>query len=263
MISAKVNLGSTLKRLAQVPREATRIMDTVIDTDARGFVKDMVHITPPSMGRANVESKKRGEAAVAGDILTVYGADERLYALIRSYGGEKQAKHYWWLLQNDPVRLRRWLELSAPDAIRSIARGWDGGAEHARRRTRKGRVAGSKPTRILTSSAEARQMRAYIKKRQKNVGLLAAGLNAGALKLGVNLPAWVRRHGAPFSLVQVQRSLGRYSITIGNRTPFVGQTDVARRMQFVLASEKRKKRLIIRANAEIRAVLRRQRLAAR
>lgn len=260
MITASVQLGSLLKRLSQVPRDAARIIETAIDTDARGFIKDMVHITPPSMGKANLESKKRGEAAVAGDIKTVYADESKLYALIRSYAGERTAAYYWHLLKTDPVKLKRWLDHAAPDAVRSLSRGWDDGAAHRARRTRKGRVKGSKPSVILSTPQETRQLKKYIRMRQQRVGLLAAGFNAGAARLGVNLPAWVRRHGAPFSLLDIRRSVGNYSITIGNKTPFVTNTDVPRRMQWVLNSEKRKKRLIHRIRAEIRVALRKNQI---
>ena len=40
--------------------EAPRIIKKAIDTDARGFVRDIVNLTPPSQGKANIESKKRG-----------------------------------------------------------------------------------------------------------------------------------------------------------------------------------------------------------
>ena len=44
MISANVDLGTFLKRLRKVPREATAIMAKAIEDDARGFVTDIVAV---------------------------------------------------------------------------------------------------------------------------------------------------------------------------------------------------------------------------
>jgi hypothetical protein len=41
----------------------------------------------------------------------------------------------------------------------------------------------------------ASEKKAYINKVLKRVGMLAAGWNASAIKLGAKLPAWIKRHG--------------------------------------------------------------------
>lgn len=255
MISCKVDLGTLLKRLQQVPRDAQRIIETAIDTDAKGFVKDIVAITPPSMGKANVESKKRGESAVKGDIWKVYGT---LYEVIESYGGAKLARQYWWIIKNKPESLAAFLAKNAPGTW-GLQRGWDEGAEHQRRRARNGRVTGRRPT-VIIDQAEIPKVEAYIKAQQKRVGLLAAGFKPAASALKVSLPAWVMRHAANIGTIRIHRAIGQYGITISNRARHGSKNDLPRRIRYVLQSDKRKKRLIHRIRAEIRAVLKKQRL---
>jgi hypothetical protein len=259
MTSCKVDLGTLIKRLRQVPRDAQRIIETAIDTDAKGFIKDIVAITPPSMGKANKESQRRGENAVLSDIWLVYATPAKLYPIIRAYSTPEIAKQYWNILKNHPQRISQWLDLSAPDAVRSMQSGWDEGAAHQKRRARNGRVRGSKPT-VRISEAEVPKVLAYIKVQQSHVGMLAAGFKPAADALKVSLPAWIRRHDKNLGSIRIHRALGTYGITITTAAKHGRANDLPRRIQYVLQSEKRKKRLIHRIRAEIRVALRRNKL---
>lgn len=262
MISCNIDLGSTLKRLRKVPRDAARIMETVIDTDAKGFVRDVVAITPPSQGRATIESKKRGEEKIAADIRKVYGTPSDLWRLIRDKAGKNVADNFWAY-----QKLGRWHQANEI-ALRITGKhldAFDGGAAHQSRRNRRtGRVTGGgkigDKALYLPDNQERRKLKRYIAETKSHVGLLAAGFNPAALKLGVSLPQWIKRHGDGIGVIDIQRPPGAYSITITNRARHGSGADLPRRMQFVLQSRKRKQRLIHRINGEINAILKRSAL---
>ena len=73
MVSCKVHLGDVMWRLRKVPEQSARIIEQVVETDAKGFVKDIVAITPPSMGKADKQSQKRGEMAIIHELLGTRG----------------------------------------------------------------------------------------------------------------------------------------------------------------------------------------------
>lgn len=261
MITCNIDLGSTLRRLQKVPRDAARIMQTAIDVDAKGFVADIVKITPPAQGQAGPSAKKLGEAKVASDIRKAYGTPSDLWRLIRDNAGRDVADNFWAYMKT-----RRWHDASQI-AMRITGHGldvFDAGAEHRRRRNpRTGRVVGGEQPRhkrVFIADTQKAQLNRYIKTRQANVGLLAAGFQPAAAKLGVTLPAWIRRHSVLPGIIDVRHSAGQYSITITNTARHAKGTDLSRRMRYVLQSEKRKRRLIHRIRAEIRVALRQQQL---
>lgn len=249
MMSASIHLGPLMKKLRQVPREAARIMQHVVETDAKGFIKDIVAITPPSTGKANVESKRRGEMAIDSDLKSVYTGPEGMYPVIKAREGKKMAGAFWRLLQNDPKSVPEWLRRNAP----SIRAGFDGGKEHQRRRNKRGRVTG-KPT-IVLFKKDMRAFTLYAKAQKARVGLLAAGFLPAARRLGVKLPAWVSRHTDAPGVVMVSSAMGKFAIVITNRARHGRGNDLSRRMRFVLQSGKRKKRAQNALKFQVRAAL--------
>jgi hypothetical protein len=257
-----LDLGPLLKRLRKVPRDAARIIEIAIDTDAKGFVTNIVKITPPSQGQANNQSKKRGEAKVATDIRKAYGTPSDLWRLIRDKAGRPTADNFWAYM-----KLQRWQQANEI-ALRITGHGldvFDGGTEHQRRRSpTTGRVTGSdKPQnkRVFIADTQKPQLNRYITRRQAKVGLLASGFQPAASRLKASLPAWIRRHSLLPGTIAIHRAPGTYSITISNTSPYAKGTDLSRRMRHVLQTDKRKKRLAHRVNAEIRVALRNNQFA--
>lgn len=249
MITASVQLGSLLKKLRQVPREAGQIIAKAIEVDARGFIKDIVAITPPAMGKANVAAKKRGEAAVARDIRRVYATPGKLYEMIRAKD-TRLAAAFWAAVQKKDWNRSSSIARSAgvPDLIDFAS---DDGAAHQSRR-RHGKVTSTRPS---FGVRDQRYLAAYIKQQQSRVGLLSAGFKAGAEKLRVSLPAWVSRHAASIGTVRIQSDLSHFVITISNRARHGRGNDLSRRMAYVLNSGKRQQRLINSIRFSIRAAI--------
>ena len=254
MISANVQLGPLLKKLRQVPRETAQIMSKAVTDDARGFVKDIMAVTPPAMGKANVEAKKRGEAAVARDIRKVYATPGKLYEMIQT-NAPKLAAPFWAAVKAKDWQRANRLARSA-NVPEIIDLGSDDGLVHQSRR-KKGRVTGKQPS---AGVQDVRYLKAYIKTMQARVGLLAAGFKPAALRLGASMPAWISRHSASIGTISVNPNLERFTIVISNRARHGSGNDLSRRIGWVLKSEKRKKRLQNSIRYGIRAALKKSQL---
>ena len=261
MISANVELGTLLKRLRKVPREAMSIMTKAIEDDARGFVTDIVHITPPSMGKANIASKKRGEDKVESDIRKAYGSASDLWRLIRDKAGKAVADNFWAYM-----KLKRWQQANEI-AMRYTGKFldvFDGGAEHQRRRNpRTGRVIGGgqpQDKNIFLTKKEDAKFNRYLKQQSRRVGLLASGFAPAASRLHASIPAWVKRHREQVGTIRVITQPDRFTIVITNNARHGRANDLSRRMQFVLTSGKRQKRLQNSIRYGIRAALKKSQL---
>lgn len=105
----------------------------------------------------------------------------------------------------------------------------DAASVHARMRRRNGRVD------RRYNPVPARNVAAYRRQVLANVGILASGWNAAAVALGLNLPAWITRHGTKYGSIKVQFSWVRLVITISNMVRFAGAVrGMERRLQSAL-----------------------------
>lgn len=240
MIIATVSVQSLVGVIRQFPGKSGVTMDSFLEEQTRllisssGNVPGLVQVTPPhSAGVRGNAAKQQGEAAVAGDIHEVYATPGRVYKLMRSYAGEPAAARWWKLWKNDPAKARLFLQLSAPSAIQAMAIGFDGGAAHATARGRDGRVRG-RPRVIVLNELGA--LKKYVKKKQRNVGLLASSIPAavgsryGKLR---GVPAWVLRHQASWGYVREVKSKRGRTIILGLTQSAI--KDMQRRFTYVLS----------------------------
>jgi len=167
-----------------------------------GANKGLVQIIPPASLDRKVfgnAAKKQGEAKVMGDIWKVYGTPGDVYKIIKAKN-PSVAAGYWqavkrkdWTAANATAR-----RLGVPALVDFTS---DDGAEHKRRRE-DGVVTGKRKTLFVT---DARYVRAYIKLKQRNVGLLAAALvNNYDGRFGplAGVPAWIARHAGSWGSAQ-------------------------------------------------------------
>jgi len=271
MITASVQLGPLLKKLRQVPREAGPIIEKAIDADAKGFVKDIVGITPPSMGKANKASHERGKMSITSDLLGLKGnrdKHQRTAGVFVVLDDGLLAANAAQSPNGTTVRLfvkkggivygcdRQFYRPNASTGEmyahhQSLRRKSDGRVTTAGGATRDvGRFRFINQM-VVSRSAYLR----YEKWIHQRVGILAAGFNPAAAALGFNLPAWIKKHGTSGGVVKIVRRPGSYTITITNKVPYGHKTDLPRRMAYVLNSGKRKKRLINSIRFSIRAAL--------
>lgn len=91
-------------------------------------------------------------------------------------------------------------------------------ALHRQARTAKGgRVSPVRPRHRVLS----KDLRAYIKEKKKDVGVLAGGFQTAARRLGFSLPAWMARHSSPGGYV-LKVTSSRITIRIINKVDFAG-----------------------------------------
>jgi hypothetical protein len=173
--------GAAVKETSEVVRMA-----------ARNFIVRAAGVTPPSInGKADGTSKKRGEAVIQNDLDHILvGLTPELYDQFMELGGKS--------VRREMRRKGGTVYVTDSDiAIGSIS-DW-----HKQNRRENGRVhrIGRKTRDIGRHKnwdrgvVQAADKKAYIKKVLARVGLLAAGWNASAIKLGARFPAWIKRHG--------------------------------------------------------------------
>jgi len=249
MITLKMDMGPLMTKLRRLSNsEQQRILREVVEVDARGFVRDIVGVTPPSQGKANLESKQRGAAAVARDIRRVVAPPWVTYDQIKR-GDARLAAAFWQAARNKDARA---MQRIASAAGVPVPREQVDADEHARRR-KYGRVTGKEPTTAVLSAVVLKK---YIKAAQKRVGLLAAGFLAAARRLGVKLPAWIERHPAGIGTVDMKTGRDSFFITITNQARHGRGNDLRRRVKEVLEYTKRAKRAEHALRARIRAAWR-------
>lgn len=270
MIVTTVDMGHLLRRLRKVPRETARIMQIAVEADAKGFVADVVNVTPPfyrpggslppsmagkkpSKAKLGKEALRRGEKALSTDVRRVYGHPSLIYDAIKGKDLGR-AKSFW-----AAYKLRDWracdqlCDAAGVPRLRDFLT--DDGDEHRKRRNRRtGRVVGKKPSFFVR---QPKGVNAYIVGKKRNVGLLASGFKAAATKFGVKLPKWISRHSGSLGSVNVTAGSMKHMVVVSNSAPWASNADLTRRIRWVLASEKRKKRLEYRLRAEIRAAMKR------
>lgn len=198
-----------LLQLRAYPRFVNDQANALLRKHARALIsssgsnKGMVQIIPPaSMDRSvfGNAAKKQGEAKVQADIWKVYGTPGDVYRLLKSKNA-KVAAGYWqavkrkdWAACNGIAR-----RLGVPVLVDFTS---DDGAEHKRRR-KDGVVTGKAKTLYVT---DGRYVRAYIKMKQKLVGMLAAALvNNYDGRFGplAGVAAWVSRHSGSWGTAQI------------------------------------------------------------
>jgi len=172
------NTDKFLRAFDTYMRDSKRSRLEAMKTQARGILRSVIAVTPPSGWdsaasemTSGSDSKRRGEAAVLNDLAKI----------MRAYSGRKP-------------------DASAPASIHK-----------AYRQPSTGRVSKTlkkEGARDLRFKVPTAILRAYKEEKKKMVGFLASGWIPAARKLGkVRWPSWIGRHAAP----------GHCSLSVGPR----------------------------------------------
>jgi hypothetical protein len=240
------------------------ILEKTVRTDAMGFVRDVVAITPPGSQGAPLVSGSKGEKAVAQGMQKVKMDAKRLFvpmastiltqAARRSQSGENVRL---WVDQDGTLVgcPRVYFQPSATvDQLRDHHR-----AAFIRGRVRAKRVEMQKEGRWALFRAPVvpkAVFDAFVAYQQGKVGMLAGAWAEAAKKLKVRMPAIAKRHAS--GACQILIGADSYRVRMTNTVPYATNADLKRRAVSVLDSEKRRRRLQNRIRAEITAVLKRR-----
>lgn len=205
---------------------AMKDTDTVVRDAARNFIKKAAAVTPPAVGKLNSDAKKRGEFSVIGDLNHIFvGLSPVLLAKfeeLRSQGpGELRTKSGRIIVRSTDI------------TVPSV-KGW-----HYANRRRNGRVRGGKrASGGIRAVISAQQKKNYRVQVLKKVGLLMAGWNASAARLGTKLPAWTARHGLGGGRCAVSKTRTGIRIRMENIVGFAAKVGgLQRRIQWALNAQ--------------------------
>lgn len=216
---------------------STKSNKTVLLEVSRNFVRRVIAITPPSQGKSNSESKKRGETAIAADLRRIMmpGPQDFIDRFI-DFNNGRDAKY---LFGHKGAAALGFVY------TRALTKGelddW-----HNSRRRKDGRV--MRVNSRVTTGLKKRDLRGldqglvetrtynwFRRKVQKRVGALAAGWNRAAASLGYRPPAWIRRHGEANGSVSINIEGGILRVLISNDVKYAGNVkDLKRRVQTAL-----------------------------
>lgn len=214
--TVRLNNSARFNRsLISILEHSRKPAEEVMRKQARLVVEKMFDVTPPAgRSKRGVAAKKVGEKTVAGNIQKV--------------------------LSGVPVSKNRSISTISEHQIAVI---------HTRARVA-GRVRGKKRARGVRVLVPKQKLNVYIKKRQKAVGMLAAGWNKAASLLQARnryWPSYVRRHSPP-SDASVTVTKDRIRIHFHNKVQFAGGVDVMpRRLKWALGKQASNNEKIIAA----------------
>jgi hypothetical protein len=229
------NLRAKMQMLANL---AGKTINDELKTYARGFVREIIKITPPAMGGAGAKKNQgRGEGAVMRDVAKVYLSAGRAYKEIRESLGDATAKVFWAAYKENNTQAAEAILRRVGGKFAAVKMGaFDGGAAHARLRNSRGRISKERPEQLPTSGTGYED---YMNRRVKNVGILASGWIAAARLVGERVPKYASRHpGNGSARVNARKSGDTYHFH--NAVDYASQNDLDRRGRWVLAKQERK-----------------------
>ncbi len=168
-----VKLGELERAAARYTGVAQKSLRFAWQRATRGVIRRVIGITPPgnspsgSGGMLNSEDKARGEAAVTRDLA-------RIFTPVELQQGQRQRDHLLTQVQAQDVHYEFFLRKFPGKPI----------PKHT-----------ATPLGTGPFYLDHGQLAKLDRQLRSRVGRLAASWNAGADKLGVTPPAWVRRHG--------------------------------------------------------------------
>ncbi len=259
---SEVDIRPLIEKLKKVPGAFQKEFTGLVNQEAKLFLSGgrgtpgIIEVTPPAnAGHTGLKAKKQGEAAVQRDIYRIYATPRQAYDALAAVDKDS-ADTFWALYRGGDFA-------AAGDVLRNVggrtfvaARSFakfDGGVMHKRFRSKNGRITRQRVMMVVTDSAE---LKAYIKKMQGRVGLLASGWQSAAAKLGVRLPAWITRHGSGNGDIAIEISgTDKFVIVMKNQVKYGAANDLQRRVDAVMRY--RKAALARRLPYVLRAALKR------
>lgn len=240
------------------------ILEKTVRTDAMGFVRDIVAITPPGSQKALLMSGSKGERAVQQGLAKIRADAHRLFVPMQPFVMIRAAKNpgsgeYVRLWRDDDGSI-----VGCPRVYFQPGATVDQLHTHHRAAFVRGRIR-ARPIKLQKEGNWALfrapviprpAFEEFVTYQQAKIGILAGAWAEAAAKLKVRLPAIAKRHAS--GACQILIGADSYRVRMTNTVSYASDADLKRRAEFVLDSNKRRKRLAARIKAEITAVLKRK-----
>lgn len=268
-IKVKPDLSELKRKFAAFDASTKkRILDKVIRTDAQGFVRDVILITPPGSGKKNSGGSwgKAGKIAIYRDLVGGSGKNPGIFfpvpdVIIHRAASRDDGGPFVPLFFDKGSNLMICAERAVfrPSITSGEMRAW-----HQSHRGKRGRAVAGKPfrddgkRRIISNLVVPKSAwEAYREEVYAKVGILAGGWVKAAELLNVKgIPAEAKRHASGSAIVETTND--SFRIHIKNTVGYARDADVQKRVDWVLDSGRRKKRLAKRIEVEIIAALKKQ-----
>lgn len=215
MITVNVKVAPLLRELRRYPGQIKRVGKEIVDTEARGFVRDAVQSTPPFFSKPagtdtpgkfvtvkGTEARKTGERKIDSEAAAIFQPV--------TIKGERELTHLFGKKLAQPIKVK------TRERHADVAGIWDMRAKRRFEAKRKTISRGQKAAYYVAAS----KLQRAAADRKKRIGKLASGWAAAAEKVGVKLPSWIARHGSGRGDVLLTVGSLSYSIRIRNNVSY-------------------------------------------
>jgi len=191
-----------------------KTIEEEFEYQAGRILHQIIRITPPFNGKGSISAaKKQGERAILKDM-------RKIFAPVELKGQRMVTQVFGKPVDPFPVYTKE----KHPD-VESV---WQSRRKTAMR-SRRGRE---------LFYVDRRKFERLRKKKVKQVGKLGSGYKAAAARLGVALPAFMKRHHSPGS-IQVNATPDHIQIVIINATHYAHQIpDLRRRISWAIGAQR-------------------------
>lgn len=187
---SKIDASKLNRLLRSIPKEMTALRDKVAKQEAKGFVQDVIAITPPfHAGLGGLSAVAKRKAGLAGAEQGIERDLNRVFQAVK-LKGKRREEH--------------------PD-VRGVYE-----ARNARRKGGKPLSRGRKQAYYV----DERKLAALAKELKAKIGKLMSGWAAAAREFRVALPAFAKRHGTTRGAVNVAAGKRGIRITISNKVSY-------------------------------------------
>lgn len=214
VITAKI--APLIRDLKKIPGQFNRVAKELVDSEARGFVRDAVTATPPFHAKAAPVADNPGKFATVTGTEAKKAAERKLDAEAATLfvgvtlKGKRTITHAFGRPLKAPVTY------ATKERHPNVEKIWDERTQRRFAAKRKKLSRGGKSAFYVSNPKLIKAIAA----RKKNIGKLAAGWAAAAEKLNVKLPAWIKRHGTARGAVLLRLGRMSYSVRIQNDVPY-------------------------------------------
>jgi hypothetical protein len=213
--TAKLKGGSDVARLLnRYPDKVGRTLESLVKQEARGLAVELARNT--RLFGFSEKAKKRGEKAVAGDILKVFATPDQAYETAKA-ADSTQADRFWAHIQNRRFARAKQALAASPSKWRNLDVGRLDPKLHQQSRTGpQANVTRKEPAQVVTSR---KALDTYIARIQRRVGF-AKGVWINAAKaIGGRVRGAAMDDAAPQGTGQRDREDRRQACRVPRQPP--------------------------------------------